>query len=232
MALTSYPFENASTTEEDYSRLMAEAISSGIADTQGGSGFQVQTRSLGGVNILPGILVVRGHVLVSTATEPMTVAAADVSQTRFDRVIARASHSGNAVSLVVLTGTAGSPSPPSLTNSSGVYEMALATLQRNPGSGTTVAAEAIVDERRYIGRAPTAGTTSTRPLSPRKGDMFLNLSLGSGVWEFYSGSAWVSLLSGQTAENSTKWGGYNIVVSATTPSGSPSTDRIWFQPIS
>jgi hypothetical protein len=211
---------------------MNEAIGSGIADAHGSTGFQVQHRTLGGVNVLPGVLIERGHVLVSTATEPLSVTAADASQTRFDRVVARVSHSANSVTLVVKTGTAGSPNPPTLTSSGGVYEQGLAILQRNPGTGTTVATEMITDERRFIGRAPTTGTTNTRPLSPRKGDMFLNLSLGSGQWEFYNGSSWVTFMSGQTAENSTKWGGYNIVVSPTTPSGSPTTDRIWFQPIS
>lgn len=230
MAITSYPFENADTDESQYTRLMSEAVDTGVADTHNGTGLQVLTNSGSmAVNILSGFAVVRGHAILSTATEVRAVAAAHASLTRFDRVVLRLDPATNGITIFVKTGTAGAGSPPTLEQTvSDIYEMPLATLQINPGVGV-VGTAFITDTRPFLGSTVGGWFTANRPSSPRRPKLGFNFT--TSQWEYWNGTTWQNV-NPSTVDNSTRWNNYRLVVSPTTPSGSPDADRIWIQPLS
>lgn len=226
MAITAWPFENQDTTESQYSQLFREFQDSGICDSADGTGLKVVAASGMNVNILAGSAVLRGFLVDSDATETRAITAPSASA-RKDRVIARLDPTANQINILVLAGVPGSATPPALTQSAtGVFEISLAIVTVNPGDAN-IAAGAILDDRSFAGSRVGAWTTATRPASPRKARLGFNLD--NGAYEFWSGTAWVSLLP-STVDNAIKWNGYRIVVSATTPSGNPDADRIWIQP--
>src|SRR5262249_6181475 len=98
----------------------------------------------------------------------------------------------------------------------------------------------ITDCRPWVGLSVGIWTTEGRPganriPSPRKGQLGYNTT--TGAWEFWNGSAWVTLpttlidnASHLVAVNNGT--AYELIVSATTPVQSPTVGRIWIQPTS
>jgi hypothetical protein len=73
VTITSYPFDNQSITETDYSRLFREFQTTGVADSLGGTSFYTYGDGSGmTVKVSPGFAIVRGHAVYSTATEVLT----------------------------------------------------------------------------------------------------------------------------------------------------------------
>jgi hypothetical protein len=177
--------------------------------------------------VLAGDAVLRGFMLTSDATENKTIGAPD-GQPRKDRVILRLDPTANAITPEVLAGTpAPSPSPPALTQTStGVYEISLAVVTVNPGASAFVSGD-IEDTRIFVGSRVGVWRTGTRPSSPRLGRFGYNTE--TAIYEFWTGSAWADITPA-TVGNSTKWAGYTLTVSTTTPAGTPTADRIWIQP--
>lgn len=227
MTISAFPFETQDTTETQFSLLFRELQDSGMADTHGGSAFAVSASAGMVLNVQAGNAIVRGFMVSSTATETVTIGAAS-AQPRKDRVILRLDPTANSIVLAVLPGTpAASPVPPVLTqDSTGIYEIGLAIVDVNVGVGSIVAGN-ITDTREYVGGFVGAWRTSTRPTSPRMARLGYNAE--TSTWEFWTGTAWATLIP-STVNNATRWNGYTLNVSATTPSGTPTTDRIWIQP--
>ncbi|MGW5130891.1 tail fiber domain-containing protein [Streptomyces sp. NPDC004135] len=191
MAITSYPFDSQSVTETDYSRLFREFQSTGVADSLGGNSFYTYADGTGmTVKVNAGFAIVRGHAIYSTATETLTIAAANTSS-RVDRVVLKLDPAANSITLAVKTGTAGSSTPPALTQTdTGVYEFALAKVTVG-ASVTSISAASVQGERKFLGNTVGAWTTDTRPDSPRTGRMGFNQS--TSIWEFWNGTAWTNL---------------------------------------
>ncbi|MGW0861305.1 tail fiber domain-containing protein [Streptomyces sp. NPDC002611] len=191
MAITSYPFDSQSVTETDYSRLFREFQSTGVADSLGSNSFYAYADGTGmNVKVAGGFAIVRGHAIYSTATETLTIAAANTSA-RVDRVVLRLDPAANSIALAVKTGTAGSSSPPALTQTdTGVYEFALARVTVG-ASVTSISAASVQGERKFLGNTVGAWTTDTRPDSPRTGRLGFNQT--TSTWEFWNGTAWTSL---------------------------------------
>lgn len=226
MAISAFPFETQDTTETEFSQLFRELQDSGVADSADGTGLKVQAASGMSVNILAGSAFLRGFLVVSDATENRTVAAPS-AQARKDRVIARLDPAANTVTFHVVPGMPGSATPiPLVQTSTGIYEIGLAVITVNPGDAN-VTAGAVADERQFVGSRTGAWSNATRPASPRKARLGLNVD--SGLWEFWTGTAWANLIPA-TVDNATRWNGYTITVSTTTPGGTPTADRIWIQP--
>ncbi|MFC4089361.1 hypothetical protein [Micromonospora sp. GCM10011541] len=227
MAISAYPFDNQDTTEIQYSDLFRELQDSGVADSISGSGFQV-SGDPGGMNafVQPGFAIVRGHAVSSTAIESVPIAPAGTAQ-RIDRVILRLDPVANSIGLVVLQGVPNATAPALTQTATGVFEESLGvvTVGANVGS---IAPDKVKDDRRFVGSRVRAWSTDTRPTGPRKSQLGLNVT--TGRWEYYTGSGWADLIPA-TVDNSTKWNGYSLTVSSTTPSGTPTTDRIWVQPV-
>lgn len=227
MAITAYPFDNADTSETQYSQLFRELQDSGVADSISSSGFQVSgNASAMSVSIQPGFAIVRGHAVSSTAVETRTITAA-ASSTRLDRVVLKLDPTENAITLEVKAGTPGGGLPALTQTDTGIYEEPLGVVTVGAGV-TSIALNRVADDRRFVGSRVGCWTTDTRPTGPRRGRLGLNIT--TGKWEFYTGSAWSDLLP-STVDNSTRWNGYTITVSTSTPAGSPTTDRIWIQPV-
>jgi hypothetical protein len=129
MAQKGWPFENIDTSETEFS-LWARNIGEGVINDKGlelepyadGSGMNVKVKT--------GQVLIRGHYYENTTEVTLTIAVADPSLPRIDRVVLRLDPSANTVALAVLTGTPNaSPSAPALTQSeSAVYELPLATV--------------------------------------------------------------------------------------------------------
>ncbi|MDG4783243.1 hypothetical protein O7614_26640 [Micromonospora sp. WMMD961] len=228
MAITSYPFDDQDTSETQYSRLFRELQDSGVVDSITGTGFQVSADSSGmNVKVQPGYAIERGHAVSSTAVEPLTIGAS-TSAARIDRVVLRLDPTANGINLAVLPGTPGAGVPSLTQTDTGLYEMALARVTVD-ANALTIAPDKVTDERPFAGQRVGSWRTSTRPTSPRYGRLGINLD--TGKWEFHNGSGWVDLIPA-TVDNSIRWGGFTVTVSKTTPSGTPTADRIWIQPTS
>jgi hypothetical protein len=192
VAITSYPFDSTAVTESDYSRLFREFQSTGVADGVGGSAFYAYADGTGmTVKVSSGFAIVRGHAIYSTATEVLTVAASNTTA-RVDRVVLKLDPATNSITLAVKTGTAGSSTPPALTQTdTGIYEFGLATVAVG-ASVTSISAASVQGERQFLGNTVGGWTTSTRPSSPRIGRLGFNQS--TNTWEFWNGTAWTSLV--------------------------------------
>lgn len=224
MALTSYPFDGQDTTETEFSLLFRELQDTGIADTHGGPGFQVSANGSGmTLTVAPGFAILRGYAVSSTDVESVTLPAAG-STARQDRIVLRLDPAANGISFAVLQG----PGIGLTQTDTGIYELSLAivTVEANV---TSIDGSKVFDERRYVGSNVGIWTTNLRPIGQRRGRLGLNTT--TGKWEFWTGSTWTDLVAA-TADNATRWGGYTVTVSTTTPSGTPTADRIWIQPTS
>ncbi|MFI0985017.1 tail fiber domain-containing protein [Streptomyces exfoliatus] len=192
MAITSYPFDAQAITETQFSQMFREFQDSGVVASYEASGFLVSAGTAMAVNVQPGLAFLRGHMVQSTATEPVTIPAAS-TQVRVDRVILRLDPAVNSIVLAVKQGTAGSTTPPALTQAdTGIYEMALAQITVN-ANVTSITSGDITSTRSITGNRIGSWATVTRPASPRKGQLGYNNNTSS--WEFWNGSAWTPLLS-------------------------------------
>ncbi|MGW3336215.1 tail fiber domain-containing protein [Streptomyces sp. NPDC001009] len=172
--------------------MFREFQDSGVAAAYDASGFLVAAGSGMTVNVQPGLAFLRGFVVSSTATEPVSIPAASTS-VRVDRVILRLDPSLNSIALTVKQGTAGSTTPPALTQTdTGIYEIALAQVTVN-ANATSVAGGDITSTRSVVGTRVGMWATITRPASPRKGQLGYNNT--TSTWEFWNGTAWASLIS-------------------------------------
>lgn len=228
MAITAYPFDDQDTTESQFSAWARELQESGVADSYGGAGFRV-TGGAGGmtVQVQPGLALLRGHALVSTAVETVTIPAAGTVQ-RYDRIVLRINPATNLGAIAVLQGTAGSGSVPGVTQTAeGIFEIGLAvvTVQAN---ATTIDAAMVIDERRFVGSQVGVWSTSTRPTSPLRTSK-LGYNMSTRTWEFFNGVGWQDLVP-STVENSVQWNGFELIVSTSPPTGTPLPNRIWIQP--
>lgn len=191
MAITAWPFENADTTETQYSYLFRELQDPGVVGTFGDNALRVTGDSTGmNVKVAAGRAHAQGFMMLSTAQETLTIGAAEASA-RVDRVVVRFDPTANTGTIVVKQGTAGSSTPPALTQTdTGIFELPLATVAV-PAGAVTIAAGDVTDERPYVGHRVGAWTTATRPTAPRKYRLGFNET--SGRWEFWTGSAWTDL---------------------------------------
>lgn len=193
MAITSYPFENADTTEGQYSALFRELQDTGVVGSFGDASLRVTGDSTGmQVKAAAGSAFVRGFFLSSTAVETIQIQPA-TAQPRIDRVVARLNPATDSITLAVLPGTpaATSPAPPALTQTdTGIWDMPLARVTVRAGTATISAAD-VADERPWIGHRAGLWTTGGRPTSPRQGRLGLNMD--SGRWEYWWGTTWVEL---------------------------------------
>ncbi|MER5632173.1 tail fiber domain-containing protein [Streptomyces nitrosporeus] len=189
MAITSYPFDTQAVTESQWSALFRE-LSSGVAASADSTAYKVTADSTGmKVKVQPGFALLRGHAVQSTATETLTIAAAD-SAARTDAVVLRLDPSTNGITLAVLKGTPGSSSPALTQTETGVYEIRLAWVAVG-ASVTTITATNVTEARQFVRGFTGSWWTSTRPTSPRLGDLGFNRT--TTEWEFWSGSDWTSL---------------------------------------
>ncbi|MFI5861806.1 tail fiber domain-containing protein [Streptomyces sp. NPDC051546] len=192
MAITSYPFDGQAVTETQFSQMFREFQDSGVVTSLGANGFAVNASAGMTLAVGSGLAFLRGHMVQSTATENVTIAAAS-AQVRVDRVVLRLDPATNSIVLAVKAGTAGSTTPPALTQTdTGIYEMALASVTVG-ASVTSITSGDITATRPFVGHRVGVWITATRPTAPRLGQLGFNNS--TDAWEYWSGSAWAPLFS-------------------------------------
>ncbi|MEU3265122.1 tail fiber domain-containing protein [Streptomyces bacillaris] len=192
MAITSYPFDAQVVTETQFSQMFREFQDSGVVAAFGASAFAVNAGTGMVVKVTAGLAFLRGHMVQSTATEDVTIPAASTS-VRVDRVVLRLDPALNSIVLAVKQGTAGSATPPALTQTdTGIFELSLAQITVN-ASVSSIASGDITRTRPFVGTRVRAWTTSTRPETPRFGQLGYNSE--TSKWEFWNDSTWSPLLS-------------------------------------
>lgn len=197
MTISSWPYVNQSTTDVQYSRLFREGIPSAVVGSLGSTSMAVSADSSGmNVKVAAGSATVRGYMILSDAIVTLAVQASE-SQTRVDRVVLELDLAqpqyADRITPKVLKGTAGSSTPPALTQTdAGTYQISLALVTVD-ASVVTIAAAKVSDDRDWIsGNVGRWISNSKRPTSPRKYDLGFNDALQQ--WEFWTGTAWQSLI--------------------------------------
>ncbi|MFI1799864.1 tail fiber domain-containing protein [Streptomyces sp. NPDC020379] len=192
MAITSYPFDGQAVTESQFSQLFREAADSGVAASAGSSSFSVSADGATmAVKVQPGFAVLRGHAVLSTAVETLSIAAASTSA-RYDRVVLRLDPAVNQITLGVLQGAAGASVPALTQTDTGVYELSLATITVGANI-TAITSSAVSKERSFVGNSVGAWIDATRPATPRLGKLGYNYD--ADAFEFWDGSGWTPLVS-------------------------------------
>jgi hypothetical protein len=198
MAQTSWPFENADTTEAQFSQLFRRLQTSGVSGSPATTDLKVTGDSTGmNVKVAAGYAIVRGHAYYNSAQVTLTIGTASASP-RIDLVVLKLDPTANTITLAVVAGTPGaSPSAPSLNQSDeGVFELAIGSVAVG-ASVSTISAGNVSDVRPYLGTQFGRWTTATRPTSALAGTAGFNSTTSSP--EYWDGSAWVSFTPAITA---------------------------------
>ncbi|WP_405056959.1 hypothetical protein OG474_29995 [Kribbella sp. NBC_01505] len=194
MATSSYPFDNQDSTEDQYTRLFRELQDSGVADSSGGTGLRVDASGGMTVSILSGFAVVRGHGFYSTATESLTLPAATSSTVNY-LIVLRLDPTANSITIQFVAGAPGGTVPLPTQTDTGIFELPLASVEVPPGT-VNIDPVKVKSLRYFLGSAPSSWSTANRPAVPRISRLGYNTD--TSQWEYWSGSAWVVLVTADT----------------------------------
>jgi hypothetical protein len=163
------PFDSgagANVTEDTWRKMMKFAGSpSGVLRGQD-SALAVFGDSSGmQVKVPTGQVWIEGHWGRVTSQKTVAITAAHASNARKDRIVARADFVNNKIELDVLTGTpAGSPTLPSLTQSSSIWEISLAEVAV-AAAATTITSGNVTDRRTFDCAVARYRKSSTQSIS-------------------------------------------------------------------
>lgn len=150
MTITYFPFGAGagSTVDEAQWSAMAQWFRETGVVTNQLNEFEVYGDATGmQVKVKSGIALVVGHYIKNDAEVIKTIATADGSNPRIDRVVLQVDWVNNDITIDVLTGTpAGSPVAPSLTQNTSVWEISLARVYVGTGVSTINSTD-VTDER-------------------------------------------------------------------------------------
>ena len=173
MTQSSWPFENADTTESQYSKLFNRLKSSGVAGFPSDTALKVTGDSSGmNVKVGLGFAIVRGFAYeLTTSVETLTIGASSANP-RIDLVCLTLDPTVNSVVLEVVAGTpAAVPAAPALTQSeTGTYQLEIGRVTV-PALATVIAAGDVSDTRPCLGEAVGVWTTTQRPATGRTGQL-------------------------------------------------------------
>ena len=189
MAQNSWPFENADTTESQFSKLFNRLKSSGVAGYPADTALKVTGDSSGmNVKVAAGFAIVRGFAYENTASVTLTVGASSANP-RIDLVCLKLDPTANSIVLEVVAGTpAVTPSAPTLTQTeTGIYELEIGRVTV-PALATVIAAGDVSDTRPCLGDAVGVWTSTQRPAG-HVGQ--LGWSTSNQVLEVFDGSNWI-----------------------------------------
>lgn len=204
MAQNSFPFENADTTETQYSKLFNELQDTGVAgDTIANAGIAVSVGTGMGLVVSAGFAIIRGFAYENTDNLPLTVDAADLANPRIDTVVLRLDPTANSIVAAIKKGTpAASPSAPALTQLAGaVWEMPLADILV-PTSSTALVGGNLTDRRSFLGSRVGYWRTATRPVGIDHGTFGFNVTTGKFEWYDAQTTSWSSVLPVDLADGS------------------------------
>ncbi|MDA3624245.1 hypothetical protein OU415_02285 [Saccharopolyspora sp. WRP15-2] len=156
------PFDagsGADVAEAEWRKMMGHTRDDGViarrtapVDGESPNELEIYANSTGmNVKAKPGEVWIQGHWGECTFEKTLAITAANPTNPRIDRVVARADFVNNRVELDVLTGTPStSPVAPSMAQNSSIWEIPMAQVRVDAGV-TTIAANKVTDERRRRG---------------------------------------------------------------------------------
>lgn len=158
-SLDSYaPFDTGAgsgVTEPTWRKMMGHLTlgRNGVLYGSASNNMEVYADSTGmQVKVRTGEVWIKGHWGEVASEKTLTIAAANATLSRKDRVVVRCDFSNDLIELDVLTGTAASsPSAPALTQSSSIWEVSLAIVDI-PASDTNISSSQVTDKRAYANR--------------------------------------------------------------------------------
>lgn len=192
MAESSFPFENADTTEEQFSRLFARLADNGVA-----SGLAVSAS--GGMNlaVATGSAIVQGFFYENvTSAKTIAVSTANGTYQRKDYVILKLDLSANSVTATVKAGSAdaGGGTLPTLTQTASVWEYPIAVITVPAGAVSLVSGNVENWLDRQSSRVFTYSSTAQRGRIPTlNGEVVIGINTSTRVLEIWNGSAWQSV---------------------------------------
>jgi hypothetical protein len=137
-------------TAQEFARALRAASTPGVV--QGiGNQYAVTAGPGLGVTVDTGFVTILGNWRFDDTTQAVALLAADLTNPRIDRIIARLTISTKTVEITKLTGTpAGSPIAPSLTQGSDVYEIPLAQIAV-AANAASITSGNVIDQRQFSG---------------------------------------------------------------------------------
>lgn len=193
MTQSSWPFDNQTSTETDFSRIgryITAQPGGGIVGTVGDTNLKVTADSSGmNVKVAAGNAIVRGFGYLNDAQVTLTIGTANATNPRIDSVVLTLDPTANTIVLAVVAGTAAAtPSAPTLTQTdTAVYQLLLANVLV-PAAASTVAAGNVTDLRTFTGTEVGVWTAATRPTGTLG---LVGYNSTAGYVEYYNGSAWL-----------------------------------------
>lgn len=202
MALTAYPFDSQNITEAQYGALVGLSMQSGIAGGSAANNFKVTAAGSSMVLTVTAVgsasfAVVRGHGVLMTTNESVTVPAASAGA-RVDLVVLRLDYATNTIAPAIRQGTSGSSvAPLPVWGVSNQYEIPLAQIAVGAGV-TTISTANVTDRRQFLGTQIGAWPTASRPTAgPAMG-----FNLTTLKWEVsLDGTTWSDLATTGTSLN-------------------------------
>lgn len=187
MAETSWPFENADTTESQYSKLLSK-----FAETAVLTGLTITANTGMNINQAIGSGLVQGFYYENDSTKSLTVGAANATYARKDYVILKLDLAANSITSSIKAGTAdvGGGTLPSLTQTLTVWEHPIAVITVPAGASNIVSGN--IENRlnktglRIVPYSSTAErgwmATGTTPL--------LGVNTTTKTFELWDGTSW------------------------------------------
>lgn len=198
MTVSSWPYVAQDTTDIEYGYLFREFKGDGVVGSLGDTTLKPTGDSTGlQIKLAIGSAILRGYMVRSTAIEVVPLAnAPHATLSRVDRIIAELNLSAPTIPQRVvfktIPGTAGSATPPTLTQTdTGIYQIGLGLIAV-AAAASTISAAQVTDDRSWVtNEVGNWVSDAKRPSAPRKSQMGYNDN--RGYFEYWNGTAWVGV---------------------------------------
>lgn len=153
MAETYWPFDNADTTETQFSQ-WSRNIGEGVKGSFNTTDLKVTAPGTGMlVSVATGQAMVRGHYYLNDAAKSITITTAHATLARIDSIVLELDPTANTITAKVVTGTAAaSPVAPTLTQTdAGIYQLLLANVAV-AAAASTISSGNVTDLRTFLGQ--------------------------------------------------------------------------------
>lgn len=192
MAEESYPFGTSQVaTELQWSRMARNFQVDGVvADDPTGTSLKVTANGTAQVTVAAGEGFVNGFYYRNSSDKLITVTNNASGATRLDRIVLRASMTGDIVSAVH---SPGGTSAPALTqNRDDIYEIPLAQFSVANG-GAAVLASSVVDQRYFVGKPARPSNGANGRPAPLRGQFLVEGTATAPIVLVGSGTSWIQV---------------------------------------
>jgi hypothetical protein len=190
MAELSWPFENADTTESQYSKLLSRFAESGVLE-----GLTVSTSSGLNLSMAVGSAIVRGFYYENDSAKTLAVSTANATNPRRDYIVLRLDLASNSIVAAVKAGTAtaGGGTLPSLTQTLTTWEHPIAVITVPAGASNLVSGN-IENRLNKTGlRVVPYATSAERDWISTSTSQILGVNTTNRTFELWTGTEWLSV---------------------------------------